>query len=213
MTIHSRSQSGGLRQKVKAGQTKNNNFGKKYKAQRCRMNDKTWKYLDINKNDRDVCLVGRCGIYWSVQDRREICFQVRAQVRWTIRDREGVSQWKKVLRLEPYRFLLLFWNPPKYGYPNIYLDGLESCKLLIIVIKQVQNILIQSLETHDQSCISLLKADCKLHRWWHFHLFIIRRYKHINTHNITERNRRIISCEIFSLRLYGTLPYWRYLSN
>lgn len=91
MTIHTRSQSGGLRQKVKAGQTKNNNFGKKYKVQRCRMNDKTWKYLDMNKNDRDFCLVGRCGIYWSVQDRREICFQVRAQVRWTIRDREGVS--------------------------------------------------------------------------------------------------------------------------
>lgn len=134
MTIHTRSQSGGLRQKVKAGQTKNNNFGKKYKVQRCRMNDKTWKYLDMNKNDRDFCLVGRCGIYWSVQDRREICFQVRAQVRWTIRDREGVSQWKKVLRLEPYRFLLLFWNPPKYGYPNIYLDGLESCKLWRILL-------------------------------------------------------------------------------
>lgn len=91
MTIHTRSQSGGLRQKVKAGQTKNNNFGKKYKVQRCRMNDKTWKYLDMNKNDRDFCLVGGCGIYWSVQDRREMCFQVRAQVRWTIRDREGVS--------------------------------------------------------------------------------------------------------------------------
>lgn len=134
MTIHTRSQSGGLRQKVKAGQTKNNNFGKKYKVQRCRMNDKTWKYLDMNKNDRDFCLVGRCGIYWSVQDRREICFQVRAQVRWTLRDREGVSQWKKVLRLEPYRFLLLFWNPPKYGYPNIYLDGLESCKLWRILL-------------------------------------------------------------------------------
>lgn len=134
MTIHTRSQSSGLRQKVKAGQTKNNNFGKKYKVQRCRMNDKTWKYLDMNKNDRDFCLVGRCGIYWSVQDRREICFQVRAQVRWTIRDREGVSQWKKVLRLEPYRFLLLFWNPPKYGYPNIYLDGLESCKLWRILL-------------------------------------------------------------------------------
>lgn len=69
MTIHTRSQSGGLRQKVKAGQTKNNNFGKKYKVQRCRINDKTWKYLDMNKNDRDFCLVGRCGIYWSVQDR------------------------------------------------------------------------------------------------------------------------------------------------
>lgn len=40
MTIHTRSQSGGLRQKVKAGQTKNN-FGKKYKVQRCRINDKT----------------------------------------------------------------------------------------------------------------------------------------------------------------------------
>lgn len=99
------------------------------------------------------------------------------------------------------------WVPQHLSRRSGKLQTLEN--LLIIVINQVKNILIQSLETHDQSCISLLKADCKLHRWWHFHLFIIRRYKHINTHNITERNRRIISCEIFSLRLYGTLPYWR----
>lgn len=103
------------------------------------------------------------------------------------------------------------WVPQHLFRRSGKLQTLEN--LLIIVINQVQNILIQSLATHDQSCISLLKADCKLHRWWHFHLFIIRRYKHINTHNITERNRRIISCEILFEVVWDTPILTNYLSN
>lgn len=166
MTIHTRSQSGGLRQKVKAGLTKNN-FGKKYKVQRCRINDKTWKYLDMNKNDRDVCLVGRCGIYWSVQDRMGNMFSSKSTGNMGKVDNKG-SRGSFIMEkdfasgtIQVFSLVLKSpeeWLPHHLSRRSGKLQTLENP--LIIDINQVQNILIQSLETHDQSCISLLKADC-----------------------------------------------------